>query len=86
MKSTEEKYNILLQKKCGSHTQQGKHSFKCGIKKNGYVLGLIQKLESVSRGGNDSSIIWKGQVAVTHPSKDDVSPERAPLGTTENRA
>ena len=116
MKSIAEKYNILLQKKRGSHTQQTKCTFKCGKKKSSYELGMthrlelvttmavsfqcmtksttnkkiknqkIKKKELVTRGGNDSPIARKGQVAFTHPSKDDVSPERAPLETMENWA
>lgn len=86
MKSIAEKDNILLQKKRGSHTQQTKCNFKCGKKKSSYELGMTHKLELVTRGGNDSPITRKGQVAFTHLSKDDVSPERAPLETMENWA
>lgn len=86
MKSIAEKYNILLRKKCGFHTQQTKCSFQGDKKKSSYELGMTHKLELVTRGGNDFPIIRKGQVAFTHPSKDDVSPERAPLETMENWA
>ena len=48
MKSIAEKYNILLQKKRGSHTQQTKCNFKCGKKKSSYELGMTHRLELVT--------------------------------------
>lgn len=83
MTSTVEKYNILLEKKCGSHTQRATWNLKCRIKKSRCMLSLIQNLESVTIGGH---LIGKGQEVFTYPSKADVSPEWSPLDTMENRA
>lgn len=53
----EDNNNILLQRECGSHAQQAKWNFKCGIKKSSYILGLIK---TVTIGDDPVPIIWRG--------------------------
>lgn len=65
MKSIEEKDNILLQKGCGSHTQQATRNSKCGIKKSSSALGLTETLDSAV------ATLWyrRGQIALLTPAK-----------------